>query len=157
MKIAYMSHGYIKVVSPQQMGKLIAKIDRTEVWCRTKVVMKYEQEGPLTTVKWVTGNPEWMVFSQTYRRITDEEQRFIEFGRRSGRMVGEILGLYAGAYSLSALLVREPDATQWTWDDTMGDGPTFRQIAKHARQRGLQAKIVKPSTLFQMWKKGLIV
>lgn len=158
MKVAYFSDHFVKVVSPQAMGKLIAKIDRDGAWSRSAVTMQREQDGPLITVRWVTGNPQWVVYSQTFKRVTPEEERFIKFGRRSGRMVAQILGLHKSDYPVSALLVREPGDTQWTWDDTMGDGATFRQIARYTRDvLGQQSMIVKGSTLFKLWKQGRIV
>jgi hypothetical protein len=156
MKIAYMSNGWIKVVTPQQMGKLIAKISREGAW--TKAEKKVEVSGPLTTVKWVTGNPEWLMYSITYMSISEDMEKFIEFGRRSNRLVAEVLGLQVDEeYPMSALLIQEKGEKTWSWDDSMNDGPTLRSITNMAKMDGYRTKIIKPTTLFKMWKKGLIV
>lgn len=154
--LAYMSHNYIKVVSPQQMGKLIAKISREGAWI--KAIKKVEIDGPLTTVKWVAGSPEWTMYSITYISVDEDMEKFIEWGRRSSRLVAELIGLEVReGYSVSALLIREEGEQKWTWDDTMGDGPTLRGIANMAKASKYETKIVKPSTLFQMWKKGRVL
>lgn len=155
MKIAYMSHGFIKVVSPQIMGKLVAKISREGAWI--KATKRVELNGPLTTVKWVAGSPEWIMYAVTYISIDEDMEKFIQFGRRSSRLVAELIGLEDREYSMSALLIREEGEKTWRWDDTMHDGPTLRGIAGMAKASGCETRIVKPSTLFQMWKKGLIV
>jgi hypothetical protein len=155
MKVAYMSHGSIEVASPQQMGKLIARITREGAW--VKATKRVELNGPLTTVKWVAGSPEWTMYAVTYILIDEDMEKFIEFGRRSSRLVAELIGLEDREYSMSALLIREEGEQKWTWDDTMHDGPTLRGIANMAKANGHQTRIVKPSTLFRMWKKGLIV
>lgn len=155
MKIAYMSHGYIKVVSPQQMGKLIAKISREGAWI--KAIKKVEIDGPLTTVKWVAGSPEWTMYSITSISVDEDMEKFIQFGRRSSRLVAELIGLEDREYSMSALLIREEGENTWRWDDTMHDGPTLRGIANMAKASGCETRIVKPSTLFQMWKKGRVL
>lgn len=154
MRVAYYVNREIKMTSPQQLGKIIKTITKDAAWRKDKVRQQSSTNNGVTTIQWIVkDSPEWAVYSLRWCLITPEQEKFIAWAKRSSWVAPCVLGLEQ--LDIRCLLIDHGQS--WLWDDTMQYGATLRQHAQWAQQQGHTTRIVKPSTLFRMWKKGLIV
>jgi hypothetical protein len=155
MKIACYVNRELKVTSPQQLGKIIKTITKSSAWRKDKVRQEVlTDEHKVTRIHWVVkDNPEWEIYRLSWCVLTPEQERFTAWAKRSSWIAPCVLGLET--LDIRCLLIDHGQS--WLWDDTMQYGPTLREIANMAKADGHTTRIVKPSTLFRMWRKGLIV
>lgn len=155
MRVAYYTQSRkLETTTPQQLGKVIKAIAENNSWRKDKVRQESSTNNGVTTIQWIVkDSPEWAVYSLRWCVLTPEQEKFIAWAKRSSWVAPCVLGLEQ--LDIRCLLIDRGQS--WLWDDTMQYGSTLRGIANMAKASGYKTKIVKPSTLFRMWRKGLIV
>jgi hypothetical protein len=157
MKIAYYTtRRELTVTTPQQLGKVIKEIAESRSWRKDRVRQEVVTGDDLVTrIQWVVkDSPEWPVYNLAWCYLTPRQEQFIEWSRRSRLMASAVLKLET--LDIRALLLQEGDGS-WSWDDTMEWSLSLRQIRNINKRMGHVTRIVRPATLYEMWKKGRIL
>lgn len=155
MRVAYYVGRQLKMTSPQQLGKIIKTITKDASWRKDKVRQEVlTSENKVTHIRWVVkDNSEWEIYRLSWCVLTPEQEQFTQWAKRSSWIAPCVLGLET--LDIRCLLIDHGQS--WLWDDTMQYGATLRQHAQWAQHQGHRTRIVKPSTLFRMWKKGRVL